>query len=613
METFAVSTPGVPNALVGLYIDTMLVGHGYTDGSGNVTVSLDPAPAAPGFMHVTVTAYNKIPYLDSVPITAPSGAYIVMGSTILNAGSNGQANPGETVQLGVWAENVGVTTANGVYAMMSSSDPYVSLLVDSSWYGNIPANDSSLSSPYYQFSIGSDCPDNYTIGFDLEFHDNLDTIWMANPSVTVYAPVLTFYNVTVDDGGNGIVDPGETTDIIVTIENEGGAAAENTTSTLSTSCTFVTINDNSGAFGNIAPGDTSNNGSDPYTITADSLTPTGTAADFQLVITSGVYVDTLEFSLVVGKKHYYIWNPDPTPTPGQNMHSVLAGLGYSGDIGTSLAPDLTLYQSVFVCVGIYASNFVITSGSAEAAALVNYLQNQDGRVYLEGGDVWYYDPLGSGYNFCPLFGISAISDGSDDLGPVLGEAGTFTADMNFNYAGENNWMDHINATGSGFVVFRDGNNNYNCGVANDAGTYRTVGTSFELGLLVDGTVPSTRAVLMDSIMHFFGITVLPGVTEGQELAGVPLRTQLAAVYPNPVLRVMSIRYQLARPAVVELVMYDAAGRLVRTFADGQQAAGYYTVQWDGRDDLGRRVPAGVYFVRLDADDYQDVQKTVLLK
>ncbi|UCD06732.1 MAG: hypothetical protein JSV98_02490, partial [candidate division WOR-3 bacterium] len=58
---------------------------------------------------------------------------------------------------------------------------------------------------------------------------------------------------------------------------------------------------------------------------------------------------------------------------------------------------------------------------------------------------------------------------------------------------------------------------------------------------------------------------------------------------------------------------DAAGRLVRTFADGRQAAGYYTVQWDGCDDLGRKVPAGVYFVRLHTDDYQDVQKTVLLK
>jgi hypothetical protein len=38
-----------------------------------------------------------------------------------------------------------------------------------------------------------------------------------------------------------------------------------------------------------------------------------------------------------------------------------------------------------------------------------------------------------------------------------------------------------------------------------------------------------------------------------------------------------------------------------------------SVIWDGRDELQRRVPAGVYFVRFNTDDYQNVQKTVLLK
>ncbi|MDH4210547.1 MAG: C25 family cysteine peptidase [candidate division WOR-3 bacterium] len=587
------------------------------EGTGTPQAITIPSQNPGNTMIVTVTKANHYRYAADVPIVSSTYPYVTyIGSIVDDAtGGNGDGivNPGETIDLGIWAKNVGIGTAQSVYGMLEVSDTCAVLTTDSSWYGNIAQDDSILSNPYYNFSIIPCCPNGHTINFTLNFCDTNDSMFTSYPAVTVYAPVLTYQSATVIDGGNGIVDPGETVDIVVTIENEGGAAASNVTSLLMTTSGFVTINDNVGIFDDVAPGDTSNNSADPYTITADSLTPIGTAADFQVVITSGVYVDTLEFSLVIGKKHYYIWNPDPTPTPGQNMYSILDGLGYTGDIGGSLAPDLILYQSVFVCVGIYASNFVINSGSAEAAALVNYLQTQGGRMYLEGGDVWYYDPLGGGYNFCPLFGISAISDGSDDMGPVLGEAGTFTAGMNFNYAGENNWMDHINPTGSGFLVFRDGNNNYNCGVANDAGTYRTVGTSFELGMLVDGAVPSTRAVLLDSIMHFFGITVMPGVEEGMELAGVPLRTALAAVYPNPVLRVMSIRYQLAREAVVELVMYDAAGRLVRTFADGMQAAGYYTVQWDGCDDLGRKVPAGVYFVRLDTDDYQDVQKTVLLK
>jgi hypothetical protein len=574
------------------------------------------APQIPGnTMKVTVTKANYFRYAVDVPVVPSNYPYVTYLNRIIDdtAGGNGDGvvNPGETIQYGIWAKNVGTGQAQSIYGMLSVSDTCVTLTTDSSWYGNINENDSALSNPYYSYSIASCCPNGHTIHFTLNFHDTNDSIFTSYPSVTVYAPVLTLQQVTIMDT-NGIVDPGDTVDLVVTIENEGGATASNVTTLLGTTSSYVTILDNVGMYGSIPAGDTANNAGDPYTIVADTATPSGTNAEFQIYVASGVYTDTLQFSLVIGKKHYYIWNADPTPEPGQNMHAILTDLGYSGDIGNTLAPDLNLYQSVFVCVGIYANNYVIGSSSPEASALVNYLQSQNGRMYLEGGDVWYYDPP-TGYDFGPLFGIQAVGDGSSDMGPVVGEASVFTQGMNFSYAGENSWMDHINPTGSGFLVFHDGNDNYNCGVANDAGTYRTVGTSFELGLLVDGAVPSMRAVLLDSIMHFFGITSGgTGIEDYAQLPGVPLQTALAAVYPNPVMRVMNVRYQLARASQVELGLYDVAGRMVRTFTRGMTEPGYYVVTWDGRDDLGRHVPAGVYFVKLKTDDYSKVEKAILI-
>ncbi|MBZ0268315.1 T9SS type A sorting domain-containing protein, partial [bacterium] len=47
-------------------------------------------------------------------------------------------------------------------------------------------------------------------------------------------------------------------------------------------------------------------------------------------------------------------------------------------------------------------------------------------------------------------------------------------------------------------------------------------------------------------------------------------------------------------------IYDAAGRLVRSLADGAVDAGRHTMQWDGRAGSGERASAGVYFVRLEA-------------
>jgi hypothetical protein len=255
---------------------------------------------------------------------------------------------------------------------------------------------------------------------------------------------------------------------------------------------------------------------------------------------------------------------------------------------------------------------VIGSSSGEATQLVNFLNNQGGRMYLEGGDVWYYDPpYQGGYDFCPLFGISATADGSGDMGPVTGQAGTFTNGMTFAYGGENSYMDHISATGSGaFLIFRD-NAPYDCGVANVQTGYRTVGTSFELGLLTDGSGVSTRAALLDSIMKFFGCIVV-GVEEQEGLTGLVAEFGLR-VYPSIAQREVRIDYSIGHSAESgALKIYDASGRVVKSFALSPSPYALSFV-WHGSDDLGRLVPAGVYFVKLEAGDKAAVQKAVLLR
>jgi hypothetical protein len=41
--------------------------------------------------------------------------------------------------------------------------------------------------------------------------------------------------------------------------------------------------------------------------------------------------------------------------------------------------------------------------------------------------------------------------------------------------------------------------------------------------------------------------------------------------------------------------------------------GYYTLFWNGCDDIGRKVAAGIYFIKFDTDDYQKIEKVVLLR
>ena len=79
--------------------------------------------------------------------------------------------------------------------------------------------------------------------------------------------------------------------------------------------------------------------------------------------------------------------------------------------------------------------------------------------------------------------------------------------------------------------------------------------------------------------------------------------------PNPFKDRTKIKFAIPKRCHVTLRLYDVSGKYVRTLINGELNPGYYTVIWDGRDDLNRRVSRGVYFMVLEAED---VKKTLKL-
>ena len=71
--------------------------------------------------------------------------------------------------------------------------------------------------------------------------------------------------------------------------------------------------------------------------------------------------------------------------------------------------------------------------------------------------------------------------------------------------------------------------------------------------------------------------------------------------------------KLARGGHVSAVVMDLTGRLVRQLHDGDLAAGYHGLTWDGTDARGQGLASGVYFVRLVADGQVRTRKMTLLK
>jgi hypothetical protein len=84
--------------------------------------------------------------------------------------------------------------------------------------------------------------------------------------------------------------------------------------------------------------------------------------------------------------------------------------------------------------------------------------------------------------------------------------------------------------------------------------------------------------------------------------------------PNPFSRETAIRFDMPQQAVVDLRIFDASGRVVRTLLAGSTLLpGVQTVNWDGRDDRGRSVSAGVFFARLATPTWSRTQRIERLR
>jgi hypothetical protein len=94
--------------------------------------------------------------------------------------------------------------------------------------------------------------------------------------------------------------------------------------------------------------------------------------------------------------------------------------------------------------------------------------------------------------------------------------------------------------------------------------------------------------------------------------GVPA-LGLSQNYPNPFNPTTTISYDLSRAGMVELVVYDAQGRAVKTLVQGLHPVGTYAVRWDGTNDAGNEVPSGIYFYRITGGGKVESRKMTLLK
>jgi hypothetical protein len=97
------------------------------------------------------------------------------------------------------------------------------------------------------------------------------------------------------------------------------------------------------------------------------------------------------------------------------------------------------------------------------------------------------------------------------------------------------------------------------------------------------------------------------------LEGLPTTFAVSPNYPNPFNPTTTIKYQLPQTSDVQLVIYNVLGQKVRTLVNARVEAGYHSIEWNGRNEVGQQAATGIYIYRFSANEYLKVQKMMLLK
>jgi hypothetical protein len=95
--------------------------------------------------------------------------------------------------------------------------------------------------------------------------------------------------------------------------------------------------------------------------------------------------------------------------------------------------------------------------------------------------------------------------------------------------------------------------------------------------------------------------------------GPPSRFALYPNYPNPFNPGTRIPFALPVETEIRIQVTDMSGRVLRVLAEGRYPAGLHEIDWDGRDEQGRRQASGIYFCELESERFTEKRKMTLLK
>jgi hypothetical protein len=266
------------------------------------------------------------------------------------------------------------------------------------------------------------------------------------------------------------------------------------------------------------------------------------------------------------------------------------------------------------------------TGGSGFNVYADYIPYPDGWIGFKQAGQWYFFDYSEGSIFLSFYELRSMEievaagyGGRPDTVPVT--LSHFSAAMTAENYVQLTWISQTETNVLGYNVYRSADNNLSSAMqicpmiaatnTSQSQTYIHV----DKDLVEDGTYYYwLQNVDLDGTTGFHGpASVIFTITGEDGSPAIPKVTKLEDAYPNPFNPNTTIRYQLESPGKVRIDIYNQRGQLVRSFENSHDAAGYYSILWDGCDGSGRALASGVYLYRMTSGQYSGVKKMVLQK
>lgn len=233
-----------------------ILSRGYTDAEGNVILVL-PEVMTPGEAVLTISNHNFKPLQETINIvdvaTLVPAAIVIDDDNIgaSDGNNNGVVNAGETVEIYFGLKNSGTETITGITGTMVSDNPWINVTQSEISYPDIIGDATGNNLTPIVIEVNPATPHESMLRLHLLLTDSEGNEYDVSEFITAESAHAVFIGLTVDDEGDGVLDPDETANLTLTLKNEGLYAVQDVYARIYTDNDLISIVNNTSYIGEL--------------------------------------------------------------------------------------------------------------------------------------------------------------------------------------------------------------------------------------------------------------------------------------------------------------------------------------------------------------------------